>query len=120
MRNIVAGLLLLALAALFSSTGIAGPTIWRGDNQSVLLTDKPCTDAKVLAHIQPDKHGMYKQAAGQLGERKLMLCIAKVPDTLVTEPSYFIVDEDGDFGMLPQSEFEPYTDQKPKPTGTDI
>lgn len=120
MRNIVAGLLLLALAALFSSIGVAGPLVYRTDGLAVLLTDKPCTSAEVLAHIMPDKQGMYMQGAAQVNDRSVTLCYAKVPDEMVGEPSYFIVTEEGGFGVVPQSDFEPYTGQGPKPAGVAI
>jgi hypothetical protein len=101
MRNIIA----LFAALLLSFSANAG-LIWRDGDNALLLLDKPCASAKVLEYIEPVFHPEFKSAASAFSKRAYEACWREVPTDMIPEPSYFIVDEEGDAGFMPKSMFK--------------
>jgi hypothetical protein len=111
--------LFVASLLLIPSIGFAFPLVFSDENVAVMLHDKPCDVKEVFVQIEPAMRDQYKLASVVWNNQPLKACWTKVPEDLTPEPMYFILDETGDAGFIPQSSFK-QDSGKVVPQGTRI
>jgi hypothetical protein len=96
--------LIAALAALLITAPVyASEFAAAGDKNAgfyIVLTKEPCP-ADLLTKVKPEYHSRFHLAHEQFQGRELRACWALNP------PVVAIIDEDGDSGTMPMSEFRP-------------
>lgn len=97
-------LLAVALVAM-ASVAVADAGILRlqTKDMTVVLHKTPCTDAASLSIIQPEMRPRFFAADLTWKGTPLKACWAPLPD----RAEVLMVDETGDYGMLPMSGFKP-------------
>lgn len=105
---------LAAVLMLCAMSVNAATLIYHSETMTIALHEKPCDAKEVLAFIQEDKHERYHAASAVWQGRPLKACWADVPKDLASEPTVFIVDEDGDAGTMTKAQFKPDDGSGPK------
>jgi hypothetical protein len=95
MRKLICAALLCAAGSSFANTMLA-----RQGSDWVRVTDKPCTDQRVLSHLAPGAESRFMAASSIIGGAPFAACW-----TLSGNMALIIFD-DGDKGMIPLSEFK--------------
>ena len=95
--------LLAALLLLFSCNVGAENAIARDGRDEMVITDEPCVNAKILAHV-PDQF----RKAMSAGRAKLDGVVYPMCWTIRADGMVIAVYEDGEAGMLPAAAFKPY------------
>jgi hypothetical protein len=92
--------LLAAIAACFALPAQSSTMLARQGSDWVRVTDKPCTDQRVLSHLAPGAESRFMAASSIIGGAPFAACW-----TLSGNMALIIFD-DGDKGMIPLSAFK--------------
>lgn len=96
MRNV-----LLLSAALAVAPAFAEQLVARSGDDSVRLSETPCTSQQVLGQLQPGTHELYKSASAVVSGTTFNACWRVVGNAA------HLLYEDGDQGVIPLSELKP-------------
>lgn len=91
MRHIVVALLLATFSQFANSEGV----IRLPNGNMIVFKDTPCENVKVLSHIRPEHHKVFRQAAVLWGGKGYAACWTPTGETV------FVADETGDSGEIP-------------------
>lgn len=97
------GAIALALVLVALSVGVAhADLIFRDEaGNTVIATDKQCTDVDVLVHIPPQYHGQFGQGRATVAGKPFSACYMPRGDG-----SVLIIFSDGEMAVLPMSAFK--------------
>jgi len=89
-----------AAAALVAAPAMADELVASNGNDSIRLSDSPCSSQEVLKQLEPRFHKIMMDASAELQGKKFKACW--VPDGDAAHLLY----EDGDQGLVPLSDFK--------------
>ena len=92
--------LFCAAAALAAAPAMADELVASNGQDSVRLSDKPCSNEQVLKQLQPAFRGKMKDASAVVGGQPFRAC------WIVDGDSAHLLYEDGDQGLIPLAEFK--------------
>lgn len=98
MRILIA--LLVAATPVWADSGILR---FQTKDMTVVLHKTPCTDAKSLSIVRPEMRSRFFAADLTWKGAAIKGCWSPLPDSA----EVFMIDETGDYGMLPMSGFKP-------------
>ena len=91
---------LLCAAMLAASPVMADELVASNGQDSVRLTDKPCSNEQVLQQLTPRARDMMKDANATVGGQQFRAC------WVVDGESAHLLYEDGDQGLIPLTDFK--------------
>ena len=91
---------LLCAAALVAVPALADEMVASNGNDSVRLTDKPCSSEQVLQKVTPKVRDMMRDANATVGGQQFHAC------WVVDGDSAHLLYEDGDQGLIPLTDFK--------------
>ncbi|HEY8048220.1 MAG TPA: hypothetical protein VIE63_03535 [Ramlibacter sp.] len=91
---------LLCAAALAAAPVMADELVASNGQDSVRLTDQPCSSQQVLQQLTPNVRDMMKDASATVGGQQFHAC------WVVDGESAHLLYEDGDQGLIPLSDFK--------------
>lgn len=91
---------LLCAAALLAAPAMAEELVASNGNDSVRLSNSPCTSEQVLTHLKPQLRSALKNANAVVQGQSFKAC------WLVQGDIAHLFYEDGDFGVIPMSDFK--------------
>jgi hypothetical protein len=92
--------LFCAAAALAAAPALADELVASNGQDSVRLSDKPCSSDQVLKQLQPAFREKMKDASAVVGGQPFRAC------WIVDGDSAHLLYEDGDQGLIPLAEFK--------------
>jgi hypothetical protein len=90
---------LLCAAALAAAPVLADEMVASNGQDSVRLSDKPCSSEQVLQQLTPKFRDVMKDASAVVGGQKFNAC------WIVDGESAHLLYEDGDQGLIPLADF---------------
>ena len=90
---------LLCAAALAAAPVLADELVASNGDDSVRLTDQPCSNEQVLQQLTPRIREMMKDASAVVGGQQFRAC------WVVDGQSAHLLYEDGDQGLIPLTDF---------------
>jgi len=91
---------LLCAAALLATPALADELVASNGNDSVRLSDGPCTSQEVLNRLKPQFHSVLKEASAVVRGQSFKACWILAGD------SAHLLYEDGDQGLIPLADFK--------------
>lgn len=91
----------LVIALGFSPYAVRADLIARHDGDWVRLSEKPCSHAAVLEHIDPGVRDEFLNAEANIDGRNFLACWIDLAQGAA------LVYEDGDSGMIPPEDIKP-------------
>jgi hypothetical protein len=92
--------LFCAAAALAAAPALADELVASNGQDSVRLSDQPCSSDQVLKQLQPAVREKMKDASAVVGGQPFRAC------WIVDGDSAHLLYEDGDQGLIPLAEFK--------------
>ena len=93
-------LALLCAAALLAAPAWAGEVVASSGNDSVRLSDTPCTNPQVLAQLEPSLRPVLRDATAVVQGHLFKAC------WVVHGDAAHLLYEDGDQGLIPLADFK--------------
>jgi hypothetical protein len=90
---------LLCAAALAAAPVLADELVASNGQDSVRLTDQPCSSEQVLQQLTPQLREMMKDASATVGGQQFKAC------WVVDGEAAHLLYEDGDQGLIPLADF---------------
>jgi len=91
---------LLCVAALAAAPVLADELVASNGQDSVRLTDQPCSSEQVLQQLTPQIRDMMKDASATVGGKQFKAC------WVVDGNAAHLLYEDGDQGLIPLEDFK--------------
>jgi hypothetical protein len=91
---------LLCAAALVAAPALADELVASNGNDSVRLSDGPCTSEQVLNRLKPQFHSVLRAASATVQGQTFKAC------WIVEGHSAHLLYEDGDQGLIPLADFK--------------
>jgi hypothetical protein len=91
---------LLCAAALLAAPAVADEVVASNGNDSVRLSDSPCTNAQVLSRLEPGVRAALRSASAVVQGQSYKAC------WIVAGNAAHLLYEDGDQGLIPLSDFK--------------
>ena len=92
---------LLCVAALLAAPALADEVVANSGEDSVRLSDSPCTNPQVLARLEPSLRPTLRDATAVVQGQSFKAC------WVVHGNAAHLLYEDGDQGLIPLSDFKP-------------